>query len=46
MSLRREARYMWSFRVFVLPEVLVKAILRSKATGLFQPNAEWLRHGF
>ncbi len=35
----------WSCRVFVPLRVLVYATLRSKATGLFPPNAEWRRRG-
>jgi hypothetical protein len=35
----------WTCHVFVPPQVLVYATLRSKATGLFHPSAEWRRRG-
>ena len=35
----------WSCPVFVPLPVLVYATFRSKAIGLFQPNAECLRRG-
>jgi hypothetical protein len=35
----------WACPVFVPLQVLVYATFRSKATGLFQPNAEWRRRG-
>lgn len=35
----------WICPVFVPLQVLVYATFRSKATGLFQPNAEWRRRG-
>ena len=36
---------LWTCRAFVPPQVLVQATFRSKATGLFQPNAECRRRG-
>jgi len=35
----------WTCRALVPLQVLVYATFRSKATGLFQPNAEWRRRG-
>ena len=35
----------WTCHAFVPPPVLVLATFRSKATGLFHPNAECLRRG-
>lgn len=35
----------WTCRVFVPLQVLVYATFRSKATGLFQPNAEGRSRG-
>lgn len=35
----------WTCPAFVPPQVLVSATFRSKATGLFQPNAECRRLG-
>jgi hypothetical protein len=35
----------WTCHALVPPQVLVEATLRSKATGLFQPNAECRRRG-
>jgi len=37
--------HLWTCPVFVPLQVLVYATFRSKATGLFQPNAEWRRRG-
>ncbi|MGY3669023.1 hypothetical protein ACW9UM_09050 [Marinovum sp. KMM 9989] len=35
----------WTCHALVPPQVLVYATFRSKATGLFQPSAEWRRRG-
>ena len=44
-SVGAQVAIFWSCRVFVPRQVLVQAIWRSKAKGLFPPDAECRRRG-